>query len=151
MDPLTMMQALSAGAAVAAGAGAGKGLTEVVKTGIVDAYTASKHAIRARFGADEDAKETLSQLEMKPDDLQLRHALASYLDTHHVIEDPASASAVEALQVQLARVEGGIGSISTGDITDNTLRADRGGIASVTINGGATAGYTPPPGGDPPS
>lgn len=146
MDPVSLVAALSAGAMVAAGAGAAAGLTEVVKTSIVEAYTACKRAVRVRFGDDEDAKEKLSQLEVRPDDPALQQALADYLDTHRAGEDPAVAQAAQALRVSLARVEGGIGSITTGDVTENTITADRGGIAAVNITGGATAGYTAPPG-----
>jgi hypothetical protein len=146
MDPVSLVAELSAGAAVAAGAGAAAGLTDVVKTGIVEAYAACKRAIRARFGDDEEAKEKLGQLEVKPDDPALQQALAAFLETHRAGEDPAVARAAEALRLQLARIEGGIGSITTGDITDNTFTADRGGIAAANITGGATAGYTAPPG-----
>ena len=145
MDPVSMVAALSAGATVAAGAGAAAGLTDVVKTAIVDAYTACKKAVRARFGDDEDAKEKLGQLEVKPDDQALQQALSRYLETHRAGDDPAVAQAAEALRVSLARIEGGIGSITTGEITDNTITADRGGIAAANITGGAIAGYTAPP------
>ena len=50
--------------------------------------------------------------------------------------------------MQLARIEGGISSITTGAVIGNTVTADRGGIAAVNITGGAQAGYTPPAGGD---
>jgi len=142
MDPGTLVATLSAGAAVAAGSGAAAGLTEVVKTGIVDAYTACKKAIRARFGDDEDAKEKLAQLEVRPDDTALQQALTGYVQVHAATEDDAVTRAADALQVQLARVEGGIGSVTTGDVRDNTLTADRGGIAVVNLAGGARAGYT---------
>jgi hypothetical protein len=146
MDPVSMVAALSAGATVAAGAGAAAGLTEVVRTGIVEAYTACKRAVRARFGSDEDAKEKLGQLEVKPDDPALQRALAGYLETHGAGEDPAVVQAVDVLRVSLARIEGGIGSITTGDITGNTIAAGRGGIAAANITGGASAGYAAPPG-----
>lgn len=145
MDPASLVEVLAAGAAVAAGAGAAEGLTEIVRTGIVEAYAACKTAIRARFGDDEDAKEKLAQLQVQPDNPALRQALAGYLDSHRAGEDPAVAQAGEALRVQLARVEGGIGSLTSGDITNNTITADRGGIAAVNITGGASAGYTASP------
>ena len=145
MDPVTVVAALVAGAKVAAGAGAAAGLTDVVKTGIIDAYTACKKALRARFGDDEDAKEKLAQLEVKPDDAALQQALTGHVQAHGVVQDPALAQAVEGLRVQLARIEGGISSITTGTVTGTTLTADRGGIAAVNITGGAHAGYTAPP------
>ena len=145
MDPQGVVAVMAAGASVAAGAGAAAGLTDVVKTGIIDAYAACKKALRARFGDDEDAKEKLAQLEVKPDDATLQQALADYLATHQVDQDPGVAGAVDQLQVQLARIEGGISSISTGAVIGNTLTADRGGIAAVNITGGAHAGYTAPP------
>jgi len=139
-----MVEALSAGAAVAAGTGGAGGITEAVKSAVVDAYGASKKALRGRFGDDEDAKEKLGQLEIKPDDPGIQEALTGYVKRYRAAEDPGVAEAVEALRVQLARVEGGIGSIRTGDITDNTLTADRGGVVGVNITGGVTAGYTQP-------
>jgi hypothetical protein len=147
VDPVSLVAALSAAAGVAAGAGAAAGLTEVVKAGVVEAYTACKKAIRARFGDDEDAKEKLAQLEVQPDSPALQQALAGYLETHRVSDDPGVTRTGQALQVQLARIEGGIGSITTGDVSNTTVTADRGGIAGVNIAGGATAGYTAPPGG----
>jgi hypothetical protein len=146
MDPGTVVATLSTGAAPA-GAGAAAGLTDVAKAAIVDAYTACKKAIRCRFGDDEDAKEKLGQLEVKPDDAALQQALAAHLDSHRVGEDPAVAQAVDALRVALTRVEGGLGSVTAGDIADNTITADHGGIAAAVITGGAAAGYTAPPGG----
>ena len=148
MDPQGVVAVLAAGASVAAGAGAAAGLTDVVKTGIIDAYTACKKALRARFGDDEDAKEKLAQLEVKPDDAALQQALTGHVQAHGVVQDPALAQAVEGLRVQLARIEGGISSITTGAVIGNTVTADRGGIAAVNITGGAHAGYTPPAGGD---
>jgi hypothetical protein len=141
MDPGTLVATLSAGAAVAAGSGAAAGLTEVVKTGIVDAYTACKRAIRARFGDDEDAKEKLAQLEVCPDDTALQQALTGYVQAHAATVDEGVTRAADALQVQLARVEGGIGSVTTGGVRDNTLTADRGGIAVVNLTGGVRAEY----------
>jgi hypothetical protein len=149
MDPVSLVAMLSAGATVAAGAGAAAGLSELVKTGIVDAYTACKTAVRSRFGDDEDAKEKLGQLEVKPDDPALQTVLAGYLEKHRAGEDPAVTQAAESLRVSLARIEGGIGSITIRDITGNTITADRGGIAAATITGGATAGYTPQGDADP--
>lgn len=146
MDPGTVVATLSMGAA-AAGVGAAAGLTDVAKAAVVDAYTACKKAIRARFGDDEDAKEKLGQLEVKPDDTALQRALAGYLQAHQAGQDPAVAQAVDALRVALTRVEGGLGSVTTADITDNTNTADHGGIAAAVITGGATAGYTASPGG----
>lgn len=146
MDPGSLVATLATGATVAAGAGAAAGLTDVVKAGIVEAYASCKKAVRARFGDDEDAKEKLSQLEVKPDDPALRQALARFVEAHRVGEDPAVAQAVDALRVTLSRIDGGIGSVTTGDITGNTLSADRGGIAAAVITGGATTGYTVPPG-----
>jgi hypothetical protein len=142
MDPATLVATLSAGAAVAAGSGAASGLTEVVKTGIVEAYTTCKKAIRSRFGDDEDAKEKLAQLEVRPEDPALQQALAGYVQAHGAGEDVAVARAADALHMQLAHIEGGISSNTTGGIHHNTLTADRGGIAAVNITGGATAGYT---------
>jgi hypothetical protein len=49
---------------------------------------------------------------------------------------------VDVLRVQLARIDGGVGSITTGDIRDGRVSADRGGIAAVNVTGGATAGYS---------
>jgi hypothetical protein len=145
-----LVAALVAGAKVAAGAGAAAGVTDVVKNGITDAYAACKKALRARFGDDEDAKEKLSQLEVKPDDPGLQQALTGHVDAHAAAQDPVVVEAAEGLRVQLARIEGGIASITTGAITGNELTADRGGIAAVNITGGATAGYTAPPGGEDP-
>ncbi len=147
---MTLVVALAAGAKIAAGTGAAAGLSEVVKTGITDAYAACKKAIRTRFGTDKDAKEKLAQLEVKPDDAALQQALATYLSTHQVEHDPAVTQAASALQVQLTRIEGGIGSITTGPITGNTITVDHGGVAAVNITGGVHAGYTPPPGTDNP-
>jgi hypothetical protein len=132
MDPGTVVATLSA----AAGAGAVAGLTDTAKAAIVDAYTACKKAIRARFGDDDDAKEKLGQLEVKPDDTALQQALVGYLQTHQAVQDPAVTQAVEALRVVLTRVEGGVSSVTTGNITDNTITADRGGIAAAVITGG---------------
>ncbi len=84
----------------------------------------------------------------EPDDATLQQALADYLATHQVDQDPGVAGAVDQLQVQLARIEGGISSISTGAVIGNTLTADHGAIAAVNITGGAHASYTPPAGGD---
>lgn len=146
MDPGTVVATLSA----AAGAGAVAGLTDTAKAAIVDAYTACKKAIRARFGDDDDAKEKLGQLEVKPDDAALHQALLGYLQTHQVVQDPAVMQAVDALRMVLTRVEGGVSSVTTGNITENTITADRGGIAAAVITGGAAAGYIAPPGGDDP-
>ena len=150
MEPVSLVAALVAGAKVAAGAGAAAALTDVVKNGIVDAYQGCKKAIRARFGDDEDAKEKLGQLEVKPDDPALQQAVTDHLARHGADQDPVVAQAADALQVQLARIEGGVGSITTGDISNNEVKADRGAIAAVNITGGATTGYTAPPGGDDP-
>jgi hypothetical protein len=150
MDPASLTETLATGATIAAGAGAAAGITDTVKAGIVDAYTACKKAIRARFGDDDDAKEKLAQLEVKPNDPELREALAAYLEAHQAGEDPAVAQTAQALRVVLTRVDGGLGSTTTGDITDNTITADHGGIAAAGITGGATAGYTAPPGGTDP-
>ena len=141
------MGLLSAGAAVSAGAGVAAGLTEVAKTGIIDAYTTCKKAIRARFGDDEDAKEKLAQLEVRPDNPALQQALTASLQTHQAGDDPTVAHAAQTLRIHLDRVEGGLGATLTGDITHNTITADRGGIAAASIAGGARAGYTPPPAG----
>jgi hypothetical protein len=146
MDPATLVATLSAGAAVDVGSGAAAGLTDVVKTEIVDAYTACKKAIRTRFGNDEDAKERLAQLEIRPDDQTLQNALTGYVVAHSAGEDATVAQTVDALRVQLARIDGGVGSITAGDIHDNKLTADRGGSAAVSITSGATALYTAPPG-----
>jgi hypothetical protein len=141
MDPVTLVATLSAGAAVAGGSGAAAGLTEVVKVSVVDAYTACKKAIRSRFGDDEDAKEKLAQLEVRPDDAALQEAVAGYVQAHGAGEDAAVVQAAGVLRVQLARIGGGVGSITTGDVRDNTMTADRGGIATINLAGGATAGY----------
>lgn len=151
MDPVSLVEALAAGAAIAAGAGAAEGLTELVRTGIVEAYTACEKAVRARFGDDEDAKETLAQLEVRPGSSPLREALIGHVTTSGAGEDPVVVRAGETLRLHLARIEGGVGSISTGAIGATTVTADRGGIAGVNITGGATAGYTAPRSDDGPS
>jgi hypothetical protein len=148
VDPLSLVATLSGGATVAAGAGAAAGLTEVVKRGVVEAYTACKRAIRTQFGDDEDAKEKLAQLEVRPDDPVLQEAVAGFLQTHRADEDAVVTEAAEALRVQLARIQSG--TVSMGDVTDTMIIADRGGIAGVNITGGAAAGYTAPSGGTDP-
>jgi hypothetical protein len=133
----TALVTLLAEGAVLVGAGAAAGVSEVVTTAVTDAYQACKKAVRRLFGDDEDAKEKLGQLEVKPDDQRLIGELRAFVESHRAVEDPVVLKTAAALRNALADAGPVVGSIS------GTFTADRGGIAAAVITGGASTSYSP--------
>jgi hypothetical protein len=134
MDPITLIVA-----ALAAGASAGIG--DAASQAIKDAYAGLKGLIKRRFAGNAKAEETLADHEADPK--TYAKPMEKQVMESGVAEDRSVIEAAQRLMALLDPQGSAAGQYNVGSIS-----ADRGGIAAAHIEGGATAGYQPPPGGE---
>lgn len=133
MDPITM----AIGAALLAGAV--EGVTDVAKTGIVEAYNSLKALIQSKFGQDSDVAKAVTTLEVAPDSPKLTTALQEKVAASKADQD---AEIVKAAQDLLDKVNAHPGGASYIQQATGTGIAQAQDHSTATVNMGQT---NPPP------
>lgn len=95
MDPITasIVGALTAGAF--------KGLTEIGKTAIIDAYTKLKGLLSKKFGATSGVMRAIAELEPKPDSVPRQGVLEEELAAVNALQDAEVLAAAKHLYTQV--------------------------------------------------
>ena len=131
MDPITM----AIGAALLAGAV--EGVTDVAKTGIVEAYKGLKALIQSKFGQDSDVAKAVTTLEVAPDSPKLTTALQEKVAASKADQDAEIVKAAQDLLDKVNAHPGGASYIQ--QVTGSYNAVTQGGGTSTVNYGLSTA------------
>jgi uncharacterized iron-regulated protein len=133
MDPITM----AIGAALLAGAV--EGVTDVAKTGIVEAYKGLKALIQSKFGQDSDVVKAVERLEDAPDSASRANTLQQQVAASKADQDAEIVKAAQDLLDKVNAHPGGASYIQTIQGSYNAQAQDH---STATVNIGQP--NTPP-------
>jgi uncharacterized iron-regulated protein len=121
-------------------AGAVEGVTDVAKTGIVEAYKGLKALIQSKFGQDSDVAKAVTTLEVAPDSPKLTTALQEKVAASKANQDPDILKAAQDLLDKVNAHPGGASYIQTIQGSYNAQAQDH---STASVNIGQTPN-TPP-------